>query len=231
MTKPDAHEEIAVIEQGLANVISTFENEPVTGEVPKWVLPPRSCRFLEEVLKLLPEGSGAFEFGSGQSTHAMRRFAAHTTSIEDSEEWLRKTEAANGSKRPGDRSEVVPLTRCWNRLRPIESFPVDRRADVLNRLKEARLVLVDSPPNPAKREAALFLALKYSPVGAVIVLDDLDVRATDRFAKRLARQNGQSFRFWKVRIDHDLGVFLKLRAGRVRSLPSMREFVGTWMRA
>jgi len=64
----------------------------------------------------------------------------------------------------------------------------------------------------------------------VIVLDDLEIRATGRFAHRLARQNLKRFRFWRLNIDHQLGVFLKLRAGRIRSRPGLIEFVGTWLR-
>jgi hypothetical protein len=116
-------------------------------------------------------------------------------------------------------------------LRPIESFNVLAQRESLDRLQKARLVLVDSPPNPAKREHALFLAMDQVPEGAVIVLDDLEVDATSRFAHRLARQNADRFRFWFLEIDHKLGVFLKVRAGRMRSRPSFREIVGAWLRA
>jgi len=75
------------------------------------------------------------------------------------------------------------------------------------------------------------LALQYTPAGAVIVLDDLEIRATARFAQRLARHNRKLFRFWLLDIDHSLGVFLKLRHDRIRSRPSLIEFVGTWLRA
>jgi hypothetical protein len=125
----------------------------------------------------------------------------------------------------------VPLTRCWNRLRPIQSFNVGAQLESLRRLQQAKLILVDSPPNPAKREHALFVAMDQAPAGAVIVLDDLEVSAASRFAHRLARQNADRFRFWLVEIDHQLGVFLKLRPGQMRSRPSVREFVGSWMRA
>lgn len=134
-------------------------------------------------------------------------------------------------KRESDFSEIVPLTRCWNRLRPIQSFNVWAQRESLLRLQQAMLVLVDSPPNPAKREHALFLAMDQAPAGAVIVLDDLEVDATSRFAHRLARQNADRFRLWLVEIDHQLGVFLKLRDGKMRSRPSFREFVGAWLRA
>jgi hypothetical protein len=116
-------------------------------------------------------------------------------------------------------------------LRPIESFNVAAQRESLARLQQAKLILVDSPPNPAKREHALFLAMDQAPAGAVIVLDDLEVPAASRFAQRLAGQNADRFRFWFLEIDHQLGVFLKLRAGKMRSRPSLREFVGSWLRA
>jgi hypothetical protein len=204
-----------------------------TDEVPAWILPPRSCRFLEEVAARLPPGSNAFEFGSGRSTISLRRTSAGTASIEDSADWLSRTEQLEDAipQRASDFSEVVPLTRCWNRLRPIESFNVAAQRESLLRLQQAKLILVDSPPNPAKREHALFLAMDQAPAGAVIVLDDLEVSATSRFAHRLARQNADRFHFWFIEIDHRLGVFLKLRPGRMRSRPSFREFVGSWLRA
>jgi hypothetical protein len=192
-----------------------------------------SCRFLEEVAALLPAGTSAFEFGSGRSTHALRRASSATTSIEDSGDWLSRTEQLEGSvtKRHVDHSEVIPLTRCWNRLRPIESFDVEKQGKPLARLKQARLILVDSPPNPAKREHALFTALRHAPVGAVVVLDDLEVLAASRFAHRLAAQNSNLFRFWLLNVDHKLGVFFKVRSGQIRSRPTLREFVGSWLRA
>jgi hypothetical protein len=203
------------------------------GEIPAWILPPRSCEFLERVAALLPAGHLAFEFGSGRSTHSLRRASGGAASIEDSADYLARTEGLeNGiAKRDSDFSGVVPLTRCWNRFRPIESFNVLAQRESLERLQRAQLILVDSPPNPAKREHALFLAMDQARVGAVIVLDDLEVVATSRFAHRLAAQNRDRFRFWLLGIDHKLGVFLKLRPGKMHSRPSFREFVGAWLRA
>lgn len=188
---------------------------------------------MEDIFSLLPEGSTAFEFGSGRSTHSLRRASAGTASIEDSADWLNRTEQLENAvgKRETDFSDVVPLTRCWNRLRPIQSFNVAAQRQSLERLRRAKLILVDSPPNPAKREHALFLAIDQAPAGAVIVLDDLEVSATSRFAHRLAAQNADRFRFWFLEVDHKLGVFLKLRSGKMRSRPSFREFVGSWLRA
>lgn len=192
-----------------------------------------SCQFLKDVADLLPDGSTAFEFGSGRSTHILRKAFNGLTSVEDSTEWLTRTEelADSAGKRESDFPTVIPLERCWNRFRPIESFNLDARTDVVERLKQARLILIDSPPNPAKREHALFLALRCALMGAVIILDDLEVRAVSRFTCRLAKQNEKLFRFWTLDIDHKLGVFLKIRSGRIRSWPSPTEFIGTWLRA
>jgi len=73
--------------------------------------------------------------------------------------------------------------------------------------------------------------MDQAPPGAVIVLDDLEVSAAWRFAHRLAKQNADRFRFWLAEMDHKLGVFLKLRSGKMRSRPSFREYVGAWLRA
>jgi hypothetical protein len=197
----------------------------------------------------LPAGSRGFEFGSGCSTHALRRALAAVSTIEHSAEWLERTENFDNSaaqlaclnpasltkpsrkKRASDETAVVALSRCWYRLRPIESFDLENQVAVLAYLQQSRLVLIDSPPNPAKREHALFLALRYTPAGAVIILDDLEIRATKRFAQRFAQQNRNLFRFWILDIDHRLGVFMKLRPGRIHSRPSLIEFVGAWLRA
>jgi hypothetical protein len=203
------------------------------GPVPAWVLPELSCQFLEEVAAILPAGSAAFEFGSGRSTYVLRRALPAITSVEHSAEWLEQTEHSPESvpERPADKTAVISLKRCWNRLRPIESFDLLKRADILGHLAQAALILVDSPPNPAKREHALFLTLCHARPGAVIILDDLEIRATSRFAQRFARQNPSMFRFWILNIDHRLGIFLKTRSGRIRSRPSLIEFIGTWLRA
>jgi hypothetical protein len=229
---------IAAFKTQLDSLISKYHGRScdATEPVPQWILPRLSCQFLEDLAKLLPTQSSAFEFGSGHSTHALRRAFPAVFSLEHSADWLRQTERSSPNpestpQRPADETAVIPLQRCWNRFRLIESFPLANRPEVLAQLNEAELILVDSPPNPAKREHSLFLALDHAPAGAVIVLDDLEVRATARFARRLARQNAKDLRFWHLNIDHQLGVFLKLRTGRIHSRPSLREFVGTWLRA
>ena len=223
--------EINAREAEIQRLVTSYELSHTDAPVPAWVLPPTSCQFLRDLAAFFPSPPTAFEFGSGRSTHALRSVSSRTTSVENSAEWLHQTEDGHVEKRPGDQSLVIPLRRCWNRLRLIESFDLQSQPQILQSLRESHLILVDSPPNPAKREHALFLALRYAPVGAVVVLDDLEVRAVTRFSLRLAGQNAHAFRFWKVHIDHQLGLFLKMRSERIRSLPAPREFVGTWLRA
>lgn len=215
---------------GIERLVSRYEEARSAGPVPEWVLPPPSCNFLKDLVSLFPEPPLAIEFGSGCSTHALRAVTSRTVSIENSGEWLDRTESDTSSRRPSDATYVVPLRRLWNRGRLIETFDFNSRPGVLDLVQSAQLILVDSPPNPAKREHALFTAVRYSSVGAIIILDDLEVRAVKRFSQRLAMQNRNTFRFWAVAIDHQLGVFLKTGSGRIHSRPTLREFVGTWLR-
>lgn len=215
-------------------LVQQFARRPDGETAPEWILPPASCELLAELGRILPPGSSAFEFGSGRSTHVLRRVFRGVTSVEDSRDWLSATDKLADAvpSRAADYTAVVPLTRCWTRLRPIQSFDIAAHPDLLARLRAARLVLVDSPPNPAKREHALYFALRHAPAESIVVVDDLEVGATARFTERLARQNQRRFAFWRLNIDHQLGVFLKLDAARtMRSIPTPREFVGTWLRA
>jgi hypothetical protein len=225
---PDA---ISSLGDQLECLIAKFRGKPANLPVPAWILPPLSCEFLRELSEVLPAPRRAFEFGSGQSTTVLRAVSTASTSIEHASEWLRRTEEQQAAaRRESDYSTVVPLKLCWNRLRLIESFDLDSHLDVVDRLRQSQLILVDSPPNPAKREHVLFQALNFAPVGSIIVLDDLEVGAVARFAARLANQNSAQFRFWHLKIDHQLGIFLKRKTGHVRSLPTLREFIGAWIR-
>jgi hypothetical protein len=216
--------------KGIEGLVPRYEAARPAGSVPEWVLPPSSCNFLKDLASLFPEPPLAIEFGSGCSTHALRAVTSRTISIEDSGEWLDRTEANTSSRRPSDATYVVPLRRLWNRGRLIETFDFASRPGILDLVQSAQLILVDSPPNPAKREHALFTALRYASVGAIVILDDLEVRAVKRFSQRLGLQNRHTFRFWTVAIDHQLGVFLKTGSGRIHSRPTLREFAGTWLR-
>ena len=81
----------------------------------------------------------------------------------------------------------MPLTRCHLGIIPYHSFDLDRRIELLQRLESADFVLIDSPTNPATREHTLVTVLQHTKPGALILLDDLEVRSTRRFAERLSR--------------------------------------------
>jgi hypothetical protein len=197
-----------------------------------WVLPEPSCELLGQLAERLGPQSTAFEFGSGLSTVTLRTRCTTVTSVEDSGEWLEKTEQLPGMppKRAEDRTRVVPLNRCHLGLLPFLSFNLEARVELIKRLEAADLILVDSPPNPATREHALFTALEHAKPGALILIDDLEVRATKRYSERLARDNPQALDFTYIPIDHGLGLFQKKSMGDLSYRPSPREMVGTWLR-
>jgi hypothetical protein len=199
---------------------------------PIWILPDPSCALLKKICRFLSAEPLAFEFGSGRSTLALRSVCSGVTSVEDSPEWLEKTEELPGQviRRPLDLTSVVSLSPCRLGFVPYRSFQLESRLDLLQRLENADLILVDSPPNPATREHALFIALQHARTGAVIVLDDMDVNATRRFAERLAADNTATLDFLAVPIDHVLGVFQKIAPRPIRYHPGLREIVGAWRR-
>ncbi|MCE0499233.1 MAG: class I SAM-dependent methyltransferase [Methylacidiphilales bacterium] len=199
---------------------------------PAWILPEPSCALLKKICALSDAPIQAFEFGSGRSTLALRSACVGVTSVEDSAEWLAKTEefAAGFPKRDTDFTAVVPLTACPLGFLTCKSFDLDGHSDLLRRLQLSGLILIDSPPNPATREHALILALRHARPGAIIVLDDLEIQTTFRFATRLGRDNSDSFDFLHVPIDHGLGFFEKKARSRLVLRPSLREIIGAWFR-
>ena len=213
--------------------VSRYQTRLTEGYQPAaWILPEPSCELLRKLVKRLGPQSTAFEFGSGLSTIVLRNNCAAVTSVEDSAEWLEKTERLPGMvpKRADDRTRVVPMDRCHLGILPFLSYHLEPRIDLIKRLEAADLILVDSPPNPATREHALVLTLERAKPGALVLIDDLDVRATRRFSERLARDNPQMVEFVSIPIDHGLGLFQKKSMGDLVYRPSLREMVGTWLR-
>lgn len=197
-----------------------------------WILPEPSRELLSKLAGQLGPQASAFEFGSGASTVALRHHFACVTTVEDSAEWLDKTEHLPGilPKRPEDRTRVVPLTRCYLGVIPYHSFDLDRRIELLQRLEAADFILVDGPVNPATREHVLCSVLQHAKPGALILLDDTDVRATRRFSDRLARDNASMFNFFSIPIDHGLALYQKKTMGHIEYRPTIREMVGAWLR-
>jgi hypothetical protein len=224
----------ADLQKLIADEVARYQKRVTEGYAPRaWILPEPSCELVEQIGALLGPAATAFEFGSGCSTISLRRAFAAVTSVEDSAEWLDKTEKLPGitPKRAEDKTRVVPLTRCHLGVIPYHSFDLDRRIELLQRLESADFVLVDGPMNPATREHALFTALQHAKPGALIVLDDVgEVRAAKRFAQRLARDNPAMFDLTEIPIDHGLALFQKKSMGHVGYHPTVREMVGAWLR-
>jgi hypothetical protein len=197
-----------------------------------WILPEPSCDLVERIGAALGPQATAFEFGSGLSTVVLRKVFAAVTSIEDSAEWLDKTERLPGitPRRAEDKARVVPLTRCHLGIIPYHSFDLDRRIELLQRLEAADFILVDGPLNPATREHTLCSVLQHAKPGALVLLDDTDVRATHRFAARLARDNADMFDYFEIPIDHGLALYHKKTMGHVGYHPTLREMAGAWLR-
>lgn len=214
--------------------IARYQKRVAEGYKPRaWILPEPSCDLIEEIGARLGPQAFAFEFGSGLSTAALRKIFAGVTTVEDSAEWLDKTEHLPGitPKRAEDKTRVVPLTRCHLGIIPYHSFDLDRRIELLQRLEAADFILVDGPLNPATREHALHTALQHAKPGALIMIDDvIEVRSVKRFVQRLARDNPAMFDLTEIPIDHGLALFRKKSMGHVEYHPTVREMVGAWLR-
>jgi hypothetical protein len=213
--------------------VARYQERVAQGYKPReWILPEPSCELVEKIAAQLGPLAAAFEFGSGLSTITLRKMFAGVTSVEDSAEWLDKMEHLPGimPKRPEDKTRVVPLGRCYLGIIPYYSFDLDRRIELLQRLEAADFILVDSPLNPATREHVLCSVLQHAKPGALVLLDDTEVRATRRFAQRLGRDNASMFNFFDIPIDHGLALYQKKIMGHVGFHPTLREMVGAYLR-
>jgi hypothetical protein len=213
--------------------VARYQERLANGYAPRdWILPDPSCELIEKLGGLLGPKAAAFEFGSGTSTVTLRKLFAGVTSVEESAEWLDKTEHLPGMtpKRPEDKTRVVPLSRCYLGIIPYLSYDLDRRIELLQRLEAADFILVDGPPNPATREHVLCSVMQHAKPGALILLDDTSVRATRRFTQRLGRDNASMFNFFEIPIDHGLALYQKKLMGHVEFQPTMREMVGAYLR-
>jgi hypothetical protein len=197
---------------------------------PKWTMPEPSRDLLRRLCRRFPAAPDAFEFGSGRTTAALRSVCRGVVSVDDSAAALQKTEELSGQvpRRGTDLTAVIPLSRCWIKLVPCRSFSLKKRPELVERLAAADLILVDRPVQPAARGHVLLTALRHAKVGALIVLDDLDVEATLAFAERLARDNRAALGLFVLPIDHIVGVFQKTAAAKIAWRPSLRGFIGSW---
>jgi hypothetical protein len=213
--------------------VARYQERLAQGYQPReWVLPDPSCELVEKIGAQLGSKASAFEFGSGTSTITLRKMFEGVTTVDESAEWLDKTEHLPGiaPKRPEDKTRVVPLGRCYLGIIPYYSFDLDRRIELLQRLEAADFVLVDGPPNPATREHVLCSVMQHAKPGALILIDDTNVRSTHRFTTRLGRDNSAMFNYFEIPIDHGLALYQKKTMGHVEYRPTLREMVGAYLR-
>jgi hypothetical protein len=197
---------------------------------PKWTMPEPSRDLLQTLCRRFPTAPNAFEFGSGRTTAALRAVCRSVTSVDNSSEDLQKTEELSGQvpRRETDLTAFVPLSRCWIKVVPCRSFSFKKRPELRERLAAADLILVDRPSNPASRAHVLLTALRHAKVGALIVLDDLNVEATLGLAQRVTRDNPGAVGLFILPIDHIVGVFQKTAAAKIAWRPGLREIIGAW---
>lgn len=164
-----------------------------------FALPPRSLALLAKVVSALGVRR-VFEFGSGQSTRCFLEAGCTVTAIEDSAEWLAQTLAAlPAPQREKLHGFQLPLQTVWLGGAPMRSWRLPDAAR--DALRDADLVLVDSPALPPFREHALVIALGTAR-GALTIVDDASIPTVARFCRRLAERNDAPHRF--VPVDHGL---------------------------
>jgi len=184
-----------------------------------YALPPSSLALLAACVSRL-QIRRVFEFGSGQSTWQFLGAGCEVAAVENDESWLASTSASlEISRRERFTPFLLPLQRVWLGGAPLRSWILPDAA--LAALRDADLVLVDSPAWPPFREHALTLALQHSRE-ALIVVDDANIPTVGRFCHRLATQNRVAH--FQTKMDH--GLFF-IHAAGARTVDSRRPLIET----
>lgn len=190
-----------------------------------YALPPASLALLVDCVRRLSV-QRVFEFGSGQSTREFLAAGCRVTAIEDNASWLAETVAQLD---PGERERftpvLLPLRRVWLAGAPLRSWVLP--APAVAALREAELVLIDSPAWPPFREHALALALEHAH-RALIVVDDANIPTIQRFCCRLAAQNRAAH--FQTPMDHGLFFVHRPSAGAIDLRRPLIETLKAWRR-
>lgn len=116
-------------------------------------LPDVSLNFLIELCATL-NLKRVFEFGSGRSTKALLEGGCSVISLEDSDFWMEQTLKTLTLEQKNRHTALVrPLETRPLGLFPVLDWPID--AVLTKDLKEAELILVDSPYYTPFRESTL----------------------------------------------------------------------------
>jgi hypothetical protein len=147
--------------------------------------------------------------------------------VEDSQHWLDQTLTTIPSEHTAQlRTAVQPLQTVWHRGVPMQGWKSNA---LLAELREAELVLIDSPALPPFREHPLILSLNHA-TKAIIVIDDANIPTVKRFCERLADDRSRLLSFSTLK-DHGLFFFARKDAsGAVDDRRGLLETVKAWRR-
>lgn len=189
-------------------------------------LPNVSLNFLVELAGSL-DAKQVFEFGSGRSTGALLRAGCSVTSLEDSDYWMQQTVAQlTKPEQARHRALVRPLRLRFCGLIPVMDWVID--AELSTRLREADLILVDSPYFTPFRESTLRSALQHGE-NAVVVLDDVRIPTVRKFCDSLVAAN-PNLLHRRVAVGHTFDVFARLKGGRLHAAHMPVEILKGWRR-
>ena len=121
-----------------------------------------------------------FEFGSGRSTRDFLRAGCEVTVVEDSQAWLDGNDGSRSMERACALRRRICCRSAGSGWRALHCGVGCFRKRRWQTLREAELVLVDSPAWPPFREHALVLALAHCRA-ALIVVDDANIPTVSRF--------------------------------------------------
>lgn len=189
-------------------------------------LPDASLDFL---LKLCNELNikNIFEFGSGRSTKAFLGKKYNVTSLEDTNYWLENTlSKLDADEKKYHTSYVLPLQTNFLGLFPVLDWNLNN--DTLTKIKNADLILVDSPYYTPFRESTLWKSLKYSN-NAIIILDDTRIPTLRKFCDRLASSN-DSLIHSRIEVGHTFDIFFKTSIKQLKLNHNISDIIKGWFR-
>jgi hypothetical protein len=189
-------------------------------------LPDASLDFLLEICQHLGIKK-IFEFGSGRSTKALLSKGYHVTSLEDSDYWLSQTvKTLTPEEKEFHHTIVRPLNSRFLGLFPVMDWKID--SEIENSIREAELILVDSPYYTPFRESTLWSSLQHSN-GALVIIDDIRIPTLKRFCDRLSTSN-EFLLHARISVGHGFGIFYRPPGGKLHLNHSMLDMVKGWYR-
>lgn len=168
-----------------------------------------------------------FEFGSGRSTKALLQLGCSVTSLEDNNFWMNQTIFTLTDNEKKNHTPIVkPLTTRLLNSFLVRDWVIDDKLS--QKLKEAQLILVDSPYYTPFRESTLWSSLLDSN-GAIIILDDTRIPTLSKFCDRIAHAN-KSLLHKRVCVGHTIDLFYRTTSESLKFNQSVVDFIKGWRR-